>query len=178
MLEFIADESSELDSNFEHFHVHYWNCPNEPAPVRNKRKKELKFAMKPWISQSLKRSILERARLYRLSRIPHPDQNQRKTKYNRYKKKLEKALFAAENNFFARKLDESQNQSRQIWKIINNITKRKKQTKNTLHKLKLDNGNFVDKSKDIANVFNQFLFQLALLLLINYVNLVSPLKVT
>ena len=118
--------------------------------------KEMKFATKPWISNSIKKSIFRRSRLHKLSRIPHPNQAARKNKFNRYKKRLEKVLSAAEQKYYSDKIQACQNQTKAIWKIINQITKRKKTSKNSINKLKIDGGKFLENSKDIANYFNNF----------------------
>ena len=142
--------------NFYNLQNHFLNCVNNHLPFRKRSKRELKFALKPWITNSMKKSINERSRLYRISRINHPNQSHRKTKYNRYKKRLEKVLFAAENAYYSNKIDEYQNQSKALWRTINEITKRKKKTKTVLGKLCLENGTFTENSKEIANVLNTY----------------------
>ena len=132
------------------------SCIDKHIPFRNKTKKEKKFAMKPWISNSLKKSIVERRKLYLLSRISHPDQAQRKLTYNRYKKRLEKTLFAAQCNYFTNKIRKCQNQSKALWKIINEITQRKKKTVTFIQKLTLDDGRVIENSQEIANKLNEY----------------------
>ena len=104
----------------------------------------------------MKKSINERTRLYRLSRIDHPNQNFRRTKYNRYKKKLEKVLTAAEIKYFSDKCDEYQNQSKALWRTINEITKRKIKNRAVLSKLQLENGTFTENTLKIANTLNSY----------------------
>ena len=102
---FTVSDSDNLDTNFHNLHNHFVNCVNHHIPMRKRSKRELKFAMKPWISNSMKNSIVERNRLHRLSRIKHPNQRARITKYNKYKKTLEKILSAAEIKFYSHKMD-------------------------------------------------------------------------
>ena len=118
--------TQSLDSRFFNLNKHLLSCINKHIPLRKRTKKEMKFALKPWISKGLKRSIIEKQRLYRLSRLNQPGKNLRVKKYNRYKKKLQKALFAAQNKFYSEKIEACQNQSKDLWKIINEITQRKK----------------------------------------------------
>ena len=131
-------------------------CINKHIPLRKRTKKELKFALKPWISKGLKRSIIEKQRLYKLSRTNRPDKNVRINRYNKYKKKLQKALFAAQNKFYCEKIKACQNQSKALWKIINRITQRKQKTKSMIKRLKLPNGNFTENSTLIANTLNKY----------------------
>ena len=126
---FTCGDEDNLDVNFYNLHNHFLNCVNKHIPLRKRTKKELKFAFKPWISKSIQKSINEKTRLFKLSRIAHPNQSFRITKYNRYKKKLEKVLFAAENKYFSNKFVEYQNKSKALWRTINEITKRKKSHK-------------------------------------------------
>ena len=53
-------------------------------------------------------------------------------------------------------MDECQNKSKAVWRVINDITKRKKSTSAVLSKLKLEDGRFVKNSKQIADTLNSF----------------------
>ena len=80
LCKFNDDESENLDIRFQKFHSHLQSCVNSNLPLRKRTKKEIKFAHKPWISSGLKKSIYERNRLYRLSRVTHQNQAERKRK--------------------------------------------------------------------------------------------------
>ena len=148
--------TDNLDTRFYNLHIHYYVCLNLHAPWRERTVKETKFSHKPWISRGLQRSISERKRLYRLSLVNHPNQNIRKHKYNRYKKTLEKALFAAKCDFFSKKIIEYQAKTKSLWGVINDITKRKKRTKTIISKLSLDDGKVTENSVEIANALNKY----------------------
>jgi len=154
--DFSDDDSLDIDTRMVNFHNHMLSCINHHIPLRSKTKKEKKFSLKPWISNSLKRSITKRKELYTLSRENHPDQSARKRNYNKYKKKLEKTLFAAQCNYFSNKIRQCQNQSKALWKIVNEITQRKKKTISFIQKLSLGNGRVIENSKDIANELNKY----------------------
>ena len=156
---FVDIELLDLDTRFEAFHSHILSCLNKHIPLRKRTRKEMKFALKPWISSALKISIFEKDRLYRLSREVHPDQIERKRKYNKYKKKLEKALFAAHCNFNSELIRKCQNQSKALWKTINEITHRKSKTNSFLRKIQLDSGKVIENSSEIANELNKYFVQ-------------------
>ena len=143
-------------SDFFNLNKHILFCINKHIPLRKRTKKEIKFALKPWISRGLKRSIIEKQRLYKFSRLNGTGKNTRVKKYNKYKKKLQKALFSAQNKYYSEKIKACQNQSKALWKIINRITQRKKKTKSVINRLKLENGKFIDNSTDIANALNKY----------------------
>ena len=154
--EFNDDETNDIDTRVEKIHGHILFCINRHIPLRYKTTNEKRFELKPWISNSLKQSIAKRKKLYSLSRQTHPEQAQRKLTYNRYKKKLEKTLFAAQCNYYSGQIRKCQNQSRALWKIINEITQRKKQTISFIQKLNLENGLVIENSLEIANKMNEY----------------------
>ena len=156
LLHFDDDESRDIDNRLDVFHDHILNCINKHIPKREKTKSEKKFSLKPWISNSLKKCITKRKQLYNKSRENHPEQAQRKNTYNRYKKKLEKTLFAAQCNYLSNQIKRCQNHSKALWKIINDITKRKKKTSSFIQKLKLDDGRVVENSHEIADKLNEY----------------------
>ena len=65
-------------------------------------------------------------------------------------------MFAAQCNYYKNKINECQNNSKAVWRVINEITKRKKQTRNALRKLKFDNGTTLESSKEIADALNKY----------------------
>ena len=115
-------ETDDLDTKCEKISSHILSCVNKHIPLRKRTKKELKFAMKPWISRHLRKCISKKDRLYRISRISHYNQSARKRKYNKYKKILEKSIFIAQRRYYSKKVIECQNQSKALWKLINEIT--------------------------------------------------------
>ena len=154
--EFKDNETEHLDIRFEKLNSHIVSCVNKHIPLRKRTKKERKFAVKPWITSSLKRCIFKKEKLFRLSRVYHPNQATRIRKYNKYKKTLENALFAAQCNFYSNKIIECQNRSKALWKVINEITQRKKKTNGILQKLRLENGRFIENPSDIAKTLNEY----------------------
>ena len=65
-------------------------------------------------------------------------------------------MFTAQCNFYSYKILECQNRSKALWKVINDITQRKKKTNGILQKLKLENGRFIENPLDIAKTLNEY----------------------
>ena len=78
----------------------------------------------------------------------------KKRKYTKYKKKLEKNIFAAKTTYYSGKIDTCKNESKTLWKIINEITSRKPVEKKLLHKLCVENKNVIEDPKSIANALD------------------------
>ena len=65
-------------------------------------------------------------------------------------------MFAAQCNYLSNQIKRCQNHSKALWKIINDITKRKKKTSSFIQKLKLDDGRVVENSHEIADKLNEY----------------------
>ena len=154
--DFQDNVGDNLDTRFEKLNAHILSCINKHIPLRKRTRKEMQFALKPWITYGLKKSILKRNRLFRLSHVSHPNRPTRVSKYNKYKKTLEKALFAAQCNYYSNKIIECQNRSKALWKVINEITRRKKKSNTFLRKLKMENGRLIENPAEIANALNEY----------------------
>ena len=59
-------------------------------------------------------------------------------------------------NFYKYQFEQCQNHSRNTWGLINEITCRKKRSKNTIHVLKLANGSSTSDPKTIVNKLNNY----------------------
>ena len=59
-------------------------------------------------------------------------------------------------NFFLRKLSSTNIKTKSLWKVINEITKRKKQTKTIITKLSLGKGRVIENSVEIAKTLTEY----------------------
>ena len=146
--------SSNIDDCFSELQSHINKCTEKHAPLRKRTKKEMEFADKPWISASIQRSINNKNNLYVYLQSHSNPSLQRK--YNKMKKLLKKVLFAARARYLERQFDFFQNNSKKTWRLINEITCRKKRTRNFIESLKLSNENITRDPKLIADSLNNF----------------------
>ena len=148
--------TDNLDTKITKLQTHIAKCVNDHIPLKKLTNKDKRFLGKPWISKSIKVSIERRKKLYRLSQVNHPNQRTRITTYNKYKKKLEKILFLAKSKFYRKKIAECKANSKALWRVINQITSRKKKAKTTIEKLTLSGNKVVTDPSSIANELNSF----------------------
>ncbi len=109
---------------------------------------------KPWINARLQRLIAVKNILYRKFLSKQKDVFW----YNRYKtlkKRLENLLFEAKKDYFKQYFETNLNNSRKVWKGINEIIHNKR-NKNNAEIYLDDNGNIVTDQKTVANRFNKF----------------------
>ena len=72
-------------------------------------------------------------------KIVKHNQTQLKSKYNKYKRKLERLIFLAKQKYLADKVDIVKNNSKSLWKLLNQITNRKRKKKTVISHLMINN---------------------------------------
>ena len=93
----------DIDTSFAELQNYILKCINKHAPLRKHTPKEQKFSHKPWITESMQISIVNKDKLYiHLQNYDDPVLNR---KYNKMKKILKKACFAAKCRFHERLFD-------------------------------------------------------------------------
>ena len=86
--------------------------------------------------------------------------DQAKMKYKQYKNKLTSILRLAEKHFYCNKLALCKNDTKQTWKILNDITRRYLKTDKRQKEFR-SNGKLITDKKLISNKFNEFSQMLA-----------------
>ena len=146
--------SPNVNQSFAELQGHILKCINDHAPLRKRTKKEQKFMNKPWISESIQISIANKDKLY--AYLQTHNNPLLKRKYNKQKKILKKVTFAAKCRYYEQRFEEYKNNSKKMWKMINELTCRKNRDKNTIQALKLANGQLTSDAKTIANTLNEY----------------------
>ena len=106
---------------FSAFNNHLRKCIDKFAPLRRISRKEYRFKQKPWISESIKKSIQIKNRLKKL--VLHHNRSDLRDTYIKYKKTFNKTLEIYKRNYFIRKVHNLQRNSKVIWDTINEIIK-------------------------------------------------------
>ena len=92
------------------------------------------------------------------------------SRYKKYKNKLTKLLRLEQKNYYMKKLEDCKTNTRETWKILNNIIgKRKSETKYS-NGFRVGENRVVLESKEIANHFNKFFVDIGT----NLSNLIEP----
>ena len=85
--------------------------------------------------------------------------NKSEMKYKAYKNKLTSILRFCEKRYYNELLEKNRNDIKETWKILNSITKRKKENPKFTDCFEINNKTIKDP-KEIANGFNKFLLVL------------------
>ena len=147
--QYMSDNILTIEEKFSKLQDHITHCIDKYIPLRKITKHEINFSAKPWISRGIQVSIRHKNNLY--NKIILKNRLDLKPKYNMCKKKLEKLIFLAKRKYYADKIDSCNNSSKLIWRIINEITSRKKIKQGIISHLKLENGTKVMNPYIIAD---------------------------
>jgi hypothetical protein len=121
------------------------------APIRkasNTKKRQLR---KPWISNSILRSIKKRQKLFKTHYLSGDPYKVRQ--YKIYNNKLNKVKSIAKKNYFEQQFAINKNNIKTTWELIGMIINRDKKKNIDIPKLIYNNKCYVDKL-DICNKFN------------------------
>lgn len=145
------------------------SCPNKRAkyivesyqklidkfmPLKKLTKKQLCFYHKPWISKGLRKSIKRKHTLFRKS--VKLGTSVAIAKYKQYSNMLTKLKTVAYKNFYSNKFNDVSADKGKTWRVINEITQRKRKERKSIHCLRDKKGNKITSPKDIANNFNAY----------------------
>ena len=143
-------DSGNINDKCKHLTNRISSCYHKAFPIVTLSQKQSKN--KPWVTKGLIKCSKEKNRLYLKSKNSN-DPNV-KMKYIKYKKMFEIILKKSENEYFKKLLNIYQRNSKEIWKILNNLTK-PMEVKQKNIKLKTEKG-FITKDNEIAETFNNY----------------------
>lgn len=133
------------------------NCI-EKATLKIKKSKYI--YRKPWMSSAILKSIEQKEFLYNLWKN-NRSSVEYKNEYVTYNKYLKKIINEAKNNYEIKLVEKNSNNSRNLWKYINNKMGKNNKKSVPIDKIKAGDKSLED-SKSIANVFNDFFSNIGL----------------
>ena len=151
---FISNFDSSNDA-FNDFNSKFMELYNSHFPLRSihvSKSARRKIPRKPWITPAIVKSILRKEKLYK-NYVSHPTDS-RKAAYISYRNKLTTLIRISKRNYYADKFTEFKYNTKQTWKVLNNILGRKN---NTIISSRFKIGStFVSDPSIIANNFNSY----------------------
>ena len=126
------------------------------APVKKGIRKEQKLALKPWVTNGIKKSIRVRDKLYKeMIKAKYDQIKKRKHEiYKTYRNKIVDLLRVSRKCHYQKYFEENKKNSRATWQGIHDIVYSRKSKKNNT--LLLIDRNTITNPKDIAENFNNF----------------------
>ena len=122
-------------------------------PVRTISRKG-KRQHKPWMTSGLKNACKKKNILYK--RFLKSRSEVAEVRYKSYKNKLTSILRQCEKDYYSNLLEESKQNIKETWKIINKLLNKKSTKKSSYPSEFKNNGSTISGNKNIAEHFNQF----------------------
>ena len=145
---------------------------NKHAPLQKLSRKQKKLNGKPWLSKGILISIKTKHKL--LQNMIKTKMEKHKKQYQKYRNKLTHIIEQAKKKHFTNQVEQSQHNSRLLWKTVNDIIKLKK-TKSSHHiRLKDENKNLIENPVHVSNIFNKYFSSIGT----NMANKINPTKNT
>ena len=129
---------------------------NDVYPVKRKQV-SFKRASRPWLTESLLKSIDKKHKLYREICSGCGDVNY----YKRYRNSLTTIIRKAKESYFKNRFSNSVNDSKATWKLINSMLTCNRRKGNNVIKLRGDNAELIDDPKLVADEFNDYFSNVA-----------------
>ena len=118
-LEGFCDPENAYDIFLNKYHEIYNNC----FPCKRAKSKKCTMS-KPWLSRGLIKSIKRKSKLYkRYLNVPN---YVNEVSYKKYKNKLNHSLRIAKRNYYDKQLDYFKTNTKNTWKILNEVINKKK----------------------------------------------------
>ena len=140
----------DIDERIEHLHGKILENFHISCPVK-KKSISPKDKLKPWINDSIKRDMKQRAyyfKLYKLKRIT-------KIFYNTFRNNVTKKIRFAKRDYFSKLFEELKNNIKKTWQTINSVLSRKPKNHMVNIKSLIINGSILTDDTEIAEALNK-----------------------
>ena len=153
-----ATENNDINLGFETLLRLIDKTLDKHAPVKKCIRKEEKLALKPWVTNGIKKSISVRDKLYKeMIRAKNHQIKKRKHEiYKTYRNKIVDLLRVNRKRHYQKYFEENKKSSRALWQGIHDIVYSKKSKKNNTPSSLLIDGKTITNPKDMAESFNNF----------------------
>ena len=153
-----ATENNDINLGFETLLRLIDKMLDKHAPVKKCIRKEQKLALKPWVTNGIKKLISVRDKLYKEMIKAKNDQIKKRKHeiYKTYRNKIVDLLRVSRKCHYQKYFEENKKNSRAIWQGIHDIVYSRKSKKNNTPSSLLIDGKTITNPKDIAENFNNF----------------------
>ena len=150
----LSDDAISVNSRTEKFLECLWNLYDSCCPIRNKSISNKRLT-KPWLSDSLLRSIKTKHNLYKQFKNGTVNFNI----YNNYKNYLTKTLRKAKVDYYHSKFNQNRGNIKKTWREINSLIRCRKQTPDVV--LRDHQGEVQTDKRKVADIFCEYFSSVA-----------------
>lgn len=146
-------QNNDPNESYNIFYNKLYNLYNKALPIKTNTSGVTKFQQKPWLTKGIQKSLKSKNMLYKKS-VKRPS-TENKSKYKQYRNKLHHLIRISKKRYYKEKFEQTKNNIRQTWSIINEIINKQKTRKNLPKAFRYNNSEITDPL-DIANQFNEY----------------------
>ena len=148
------DIDDDINTIYNTFTKFLLEVINKHAPYKELSRRETKLKQKPWLTKDLLKSIRRKNKLYRkFIKSGNPEELKA---YKTLSKSLNYLQKQSKKKYYDELIKKSTKNSKQTWKVINDIVQLKKGNGKGIVKIEDKNGNEVSEPAKISEIFNQF----------------------
>ena len=144
---------NDVDDAYSHFKETFMGLYNKCIPEKNLSNKERKIHKKPWITKGFIKSSKIKNKLYK--KILNNGNEELKARYKYYRNHLNKLKNILKRRYYEQKFDTAKGDTKQTWKLVNEVINRKKRNTVSSAEFKKDNERISDE-REVVNRFNEY----------------------
>ena len=129
-------------------------CLNDLAPETTVRISAKRIIREPWVTAGIRKSGMELNKLHKTAKLL-PRDDHRYLQYLDYRKYFHKIKQVSKTTYFRQKFIDFEDNSRLLWKTINEVLGKSNDKNSSIDMLKVNNIEF-HKPLDIANQFSKY----------------------
>ena len=151
----LAEPHKDLDANLEANAIidAYQKLIDKYMPLVKLTRKQTRFYRKPWLTPAIQVSIKKKNKLHKIAKKKGASQASIK-EYKTYRNLLTRTKVKAYDNYYRDKIAQYGQDKAKTWRVVNEITKRKRNNKSSIKSIANIKGKKLDNPLDIANSFN------------------------
>ena len=143
-----SDPNKTADELVKIFH----SLIDKYMPLKKLTRKQVRFYHRPWITPGLKVSIAKKNKLFDIAKKTKDPQ--KFEEYKKFRNLLTRTKLIAEDSYYREKMIEYGQDKAKTWRLINEISKRKRKNTTSITCLKGKNGKTLHDKREISNCLN------------------------
>ena len=152
-LKYNNENVNNLDTQWNEFESIFNKTVFLHAPLRPMTRREKRIKAKPWLTKGILKSINTKSKLYKIE-IKNKS-NQLSSYYKRYRNLLTRVKELSKKLFFQKSITNAGNDSKKIWKVINNIINYKNPKHSSIQNIVNTNSHKIEDPTEISNLMNK-----------------------
>ena len=158
-LDFINDNTLDVNYKFSKFLKEIYSLSEKHAPIKKLNKKAIKLKARPWINDRILKMMRLRDKIFRSLRKDNTDA--KKSLYKKFRNRVVLELKNSKTAYFQNYFLTNKQNMKLLWSGIKSIISVKTSTSFSVKKIKDNNGNVTSDPIQMSNIFNDYFVNVA-----------------